>query len=107
MRDAHPLVGNQLIVGQIGVVLFVQVGVHGVQAFDGERFAALGHLVAALLELGEHRLAEHGAAEGIQQAVKQVGLRAVLRVTIHQLHQHQHLVHGRGDLGDEQRVFAL
>ena len=80
----------------------------GVEALRRQRLAALGHGVRLALKLGEHRLAEHRAAEAVEQVPGEERLRLfVILVALHQRAQNEDLVGRRGHLGHEQRVFRV
>ena len=109
MRDAHPLVGHFPIdLARAAVIELVEVVIHRAQAVAGQALAAFRHAVRLVLELREHRLAEHRRAEMLEQRTDQRDLRLLIaRVLLAQVFGEQDLVAGGSHLGDEDRVIRL
>ena len=85
-------------------VLYEELVVLGSQGVDGEGLVGLDHLVAAPLELGEHRLPEKRADEVVELGARERGLLLVALGLVVEAAEQQLLVEGARHLGLEDRV---
>ncbi len=90
MRDAHAFEVEDFVDGETGAEIRLEErAVLFAQPLDGERFASLGDFVGHFFELGEHGLADDGAADFVDFAADE--LRSdllVLRALEHVLGEH-------------------
>ncbi len=74
MRDAQALQRQFVVEREVGAeIVLQQFAVDVLEALDRQRLAGFGHLVRDLLELGEHRLPDDRAADGVDLVIDQVG----------------------------------
>ena len=79
MRNAEAFQRQLGVEREVGAeVGFEQLAVFALEAIDRQRLACFGQRVRDLLELGEHRLAEDRAADGVDLAIDQEGPLAVV-----------------------------
>jgi hypothetical protein len=74
---------------------------------EGQGVAAFFDRMNDLLELGEHRLAEQGAANVVDLAVDDVGAHFSVFGLLEKMMRQQLLVEGGGDFGQEDRVIVI
>ena len=96
MRNAHPLVLDQLIHHRAAAVILL-----------GQRLALGGHVVADALKLGKHGLPIHRGVEFFQQVHQQIFLRLGIGELLLQTAQHQRLIAGGSHLRHKQAVARL